>query len=60
MAETKFVVVPKNAVISALSQSEAYQTVQQLKDVKPDEEYVVLEVHPERPSGLGRDPDLYD
>ena len=60
MADTNYVVVPKNAVISALSQSEAYQTVEQLKDVKPDEEYIVLEVHPEIPSGLGRDPDLYD
>lgn len=60
MADTKFVIVPKNAVISALSQSEAYLTLEQLKEVNPDVEHVILEVHPERPKGMGRDPDLYD
>lgn len=38
---------------------EASQYLGIMKDQYPEEEYEILEVHPPRPRGMGRDPDLH-
>jgi len=60
MTTNSYIVVAKKDINKAGNESEAYDIIEQLKIANPHEEYEVLEVHPPRPKGLGRDPDLYD
>lgn len=59
MVASTFVVVKESDIIKASSDSEASEIVQVLSDQYPGSQYRVLEVHPDRPKGMGRDPDLH-
>jgi hypothetical protein len=56
---TKFVVLKKGDCTTLNSFDEASQYLSIIKDQHPEEEYEILEVHPPRPRGMGRDPDLH-
>jgi len=60
MTTNSYIVVAKKNINRAGNEAEAYEIISQLQLNNPHEEYEVLEVHPPRPKGLGRDPDLYD
>ena len=56
---TKFVVLKKSDCTMLNSFDEASQYLSIIQDQHPEEEYEILEVHPPRPRGMGRDPDLH-
>ncbi len=56
---TKFVVLKKGEGTLLNSFDEASQYLGIMADQHPEEEYEILEVHPPRPRGMGRDPDLH-
>ena len=60
MTTTTYVVAKEKDLLHASSDSEANEIVMMLKESEPEEKYCVLEVHPCRPKGLGRDPDLHN
>jgi len=60
MSTNSYIVVVKRELIKCSTEAEAFEIVGNLQNINPHEEYEVLEVHPPRPKGLGRDPDLYD
>ena len=55
----KYVVVKEKDVMNANSESEASEIMEILSSQHPQDKYCILEVHPTRPKGMGRDPDLY-
>jgi len=60
MSTNSYIVVAKREIVKCSTEAEAFEIVSNFKNINPHEEYEVLEVHPPRPKGLGRDPDLYD
>jgi len=56
---TTFVVVKEKDILNASSESEANEILMMLASSDYQEKYCVLEVHPIRPKGMGRDPDLH-
>jgi hypothetical protein len=60
MSTNSYIVVAKREINKCSTEAEAFEIVSNLQNTNPHEEYEVLEIHPPRPKGLGRDPDLYD
>lgn len=56
---SKYIVLKRGDAVVLYSYEEASQYMGVMKDQQPEAEFEILEVHPPRPRGLGRDPDLH-
>jgi len=54
-----FVLVKEKDILHAGSEKEADEIMMMLQSSNPQEKYCILEMHPLKPKGLGRDPDLH-
>ena len=54
-----FVLVKEKDILHAGSEKEANEIMMMLQSSDPQEKYCILELHPHRPKGMGRDPDLH-